>query len=104
MFDVVHQDDANKAHFLASLYFPEISQATGNYIDAYANLCLATNSLFVAKDEQPLGGQVIGHSQYSDARDTYLAARDSLQKNLEIHSSVASYIKCRIKSFQFDAC
>ncbi len=34
------QESGNKAHLLAMVYFPELKNATGKYIESYSNLCL----------------------------------------------------------------
>jgi len=84
--NVVRQKDANKAHLLALVYFPLLRQATGQYIDSYAELASASISLYNPQDKRMLGTQVFDKAEYVAARNAHLAARNYLQGQIELHS------------------
>jgi len=69
---VLHQTDANQAHLLAMVYFPLLQQATGQYIESYATLCMAANSLYNPQDRRVLGMQVFDKPAYIEARNSHL--------------------------------
>ena len=85
---VVRQIDANKAHLLALVYFPLLRQPTGQYIESYAALSLASISLYNPQDKRMLGAQVFDKQEYIDARNAHLEARKYLQDQIELHSTV----------------
>lgn len=83
---VVRQTDANKALLLALVYFPLLRQATGQYIESYAELASVALSIYTPKNKQMLGAQVSNSLEYVKARDAHLAARKRLQDKIEIHA------------------
>ena len=88
---LTHQVSGNKAFFLVLLYFPPLRQAGGRYVESYSELCLIAASLHDPEDERLLGMQVFDKPEYIEARNKYLAARDHLQDQIEIHA--VSYAK-----------
>lgn len=83
---VLHQTEANKAHLLALVYFPQLRQATGRYIESYSALCASSISLYDPQDKRVLGMQVFNRPEYIAARNAHLTARDGLQDQIQIHS------------------
>jgi hypothetical protein len=81
--EVVHQEDGNKMHMLALVYFPSLRPATSNYIQAYAELASTSIAIYNPSDGRVLGLQVSGAQQYIDARNKYLSARSVLQNAIE---------------------
>ena len=87
IFETTHQASANNAHLLALIYFPELRYATGQYIESYSALCLVATSLSNPQDKRPLGMQVFDKPEYVATRNKYIAARDYLQDQIQIHAT-----------------
>ena len=83
---LTHQASGNHAHLLAMIYFPKLREPTGQYIESYSSLCLAAASLHNPNDKRPLGMQVFDTPAYIEARNAHLAARDHLQKQIELYA------------------
>ena len=88
---VTHQEEGNKMHLLALVYFPLLRNATGKYIESYADLCEMAISLYNPDDNRPLGIQVVNNPQYRVASDTHFEAKGNLHDQIEKHSAV--YVK-----------
>lgn len=80
---LTHQASGNHAHLLALIYFPKLRESTGKYIESYSQLCLSAAGLHNPDDRRPLGMQVFDKPPYIAARNAHLAARDSLQEQIE---------------------
>ena len=83
---LTHQSSANKAHLLVMVYFPLLRNSIGTYSDTYSNLCVVAMSIYNPDDKRELGIQVYDKPGYIAARNSHIAARDSLQEQLRLHA------------------
>ena len=88
---LTHQTSANKAQLLALVYFPPLLQAIGLYTQSYSDLCMACAALYNPDDRRELAKQVHDKPDYIQKRNTHIAARDTLQD--EIQRNAKLYVK-----------
>jgi|SRR5690242_9719466 len=79
--------DANKVHMLCTVYFERLLPASGSYIDACTALYDASLSLYNPDDKRPLGEQAFSHPRYKASRDSFFAAKDTIQTAIKDHAS-----------------
>lgn len=80
---VALQKDGNKMHLIALLYFPELKNATGLYIESFANLCSITGKHYQPDDKRRTGEQLREHKGYMQTLAEFQTAKDILQEQIE---------------------
>ena len=83
LLSLTHQIHGNKAHMLALLYFHQLQESTGQYIQSYSELCVVAYSLYDPQSKLLLGEQISNHPEYITAKDIHIAARNYLQDQIQ---------------------
>ncbi|HIJ90085.1 MAG: hypothetical protein OEV89_04890 [Desulfobulbaceae bacterium] len=87
VLSLTHQKYGNQAHMLALLYFHQLQESTGQYIQTYSNLCVVSHSLYNPNNNLLLGEQVYDNPKYIAARNAHIAARDHLQEQIKKYAT-----------------
>lgn len=95
---LTHQESANKARMLATVYFHPLEQLIGLYSESYSDICLVVTSIYNPNDKRHLGIQVFDKPAYINARNNHLAARDHLQDQIQYHALAYIVVWSTIRS------
>ncbi|MBC7961855.1 MAG: hypothetical protein H7Y05_02795 [Steroidobacteraceae bacterium] len=85
---LTHQVYGNKMNMLALLYFPQLQEIIGHYIESYSSLCLVSFSFYDSNDNRPLGTQINQNQDYIKVSNEHISARDRLQDEIQRHSAM----------------